>query len=327
MNRRFDVLTLGETMAVIAADGCGPLRSARSARLTVAGAESTVAMGVCRLGGTARWLGSLGDDELGELVLTHLRSAGVDVRVARRELPTGLMIKERRTASTTRVHYYRSGLAGSLLEPGQVTAQDVVEAAWLHVTGISPALSASAAAAVETAVRLAGDVGTSVSFDVNYRRRLWAPAEARRRLRPLLERADIVFATGDEAAVLLGRDPAVPDQRLDDESALAGLVAATDATVVLKRGIEGAVAAPAGPDRTVRVVQPAFPAVVSDPVGTGDAFVAGYLADAARGVDVAGALRTAAAVAAIAIGSDGDWEGLPTRAEVDALLGADDIVR
>jgi 2-dehydro-3-deoxygluconokinase len=314
-----DVVTLGETMAVLAPERVGPLRAATSGRLTVAGAESTVAIGVCRLGGTARWVGSLGEDELGELVIARLRAEGVDVRAERRTAATGLMIKERRTAATTRVHYYRAGLAGSQLAADQVNAAVLGESRWLHVTGITPALSPSAAEAVEAAVDAAVAAGTKVSFDVNHRTRLWSSDEAAGPLRGLAERADVVFATRSEAELLTGR----PTR--DDAAAVRQLADVTAGTVVLKRGDQGVLALEAGTRRSLE--QAAYPVTVIDPVGAGDAFVAGYLAEASREGTLEACLRLGAAVAAVAISCDGDWEGLPTREEVQALFDADDIVR
>ncbi|WP_264159743.1 PfkB family carbohydrate kinase [Actinomadura montaniterrae] len=104
----------------------------------MAGAESTVAIGACRLGGAARWVGVVGDDELGRLIAMRLRAEGVltgGIAVAA-DAPTSLILKERRTAATTRVSFYRRHCAGALLSP-----EHVRDAAVLHVTGITPALS------------------------------------------------------------------------------------------------------------------------------------------------------------------------------------------
>jgi hypothetical protein len=111
------VVTCGETMACLSTAQAGPLRTGGTLRLGIAGSESNVAIGLARLGHVVAWIGRVGEDELGELVLRTLRAEGVDVSHARREAgaPTGLMIKERRVGAVTRVHYYRAGSAGSRL--------------------------------------------------------------------------------------------------------------------------------------------------------------------------------------------------------------------
>ena len=122
-----DVLTCGETMGVVENERVGPLRLGGPMRLAMAGAESTVAIGVSRLGGTARWIGVVGDDEVGALVRRTLAAEGVEVDgvVVDPERPSGLMLKERRTSTATRVRYYREHGAGAGLAPEHVSADQV----------------------------------------------------------------------------------------------------------------------------------------------------------------------------------------------------------
>src|SRR5438445_7164304 len=102
-------------MGVAVTEVGDPLRVARRLRLSTAGAESTVAIGLSRLGHEALWVGVVGDDELGARVRRDLAAEGVDTRFARTapDHPTGFMIRELRTAEYTRVSYYRSHSAGS----------------------------------------------------------------------------------------------------------------------------------------------------------------------------------------------------------------------
>jgi 2-dehydro-3-deoxygluconokinase len=158
-----------------------------------------VAIALARLGHEVAWIGRLGDDQLGELVLRTLRGEGVDVGRVRRDggAPTGLMIKERRLGTRTRVHYYRAGSAGSRLSGADVEGDaDVV-----HLTGITPALGAGPRAAAEALAERAG----TLSFDVNFRARLWdSPAAARDALMPLARRARIVFGDTGELELVGG---------------------------------------------------------------------------------------------------------------------------
>jgi 2-dehydro-3-deoxygluconokinase len=302
------IVTVGEVLAVLDAAEPGPLRHSSSFRLTVAGAESNVAIGAARLGASVAYAGRVGDDEFGRLALSTLRGEGVEVSgvVTDDGAPTGLMVKEHRLPGLADVAYYRSGSAGSRLTPDDLPAALIREAEVLHVSGITPALSAGAREAVFAAVSMA----SRVSLDVNYRSRLWPPDEARPVLADLVARADIVFAGEDEASLLTGSA---------DPAALARL---GPSEVVVKRGASGCVAQCEGhllacDARRVRVV---------DAVGAGDAFAAGYLADRVAGRDPATALRTAVTTGAFAVTRHGDWEGLPRREEFGLLDRADGSV-
>jgi 2-dehydro-3-deoxygluconokinase len=303
------LVTLGETMASFAATGIGPLKHQPTMHLHVGGAESNVAISVSRLGGHATWIGRVGDDELGDLVLTALRGEAVDVRHAVRDpgAPTGLMVKSRRTSTVGRVAYYRKGSAGSRLEPADLPADTLRAAGVLHVTGITPALSPSARAATFAAVEEARAAGVPVSLDVNHRAALWSGDEAGPVLADLVTRVDVLFA-GDDEAGLLGATG-------EPEAIVKGLAALGPAQVVLKLGARGALAAVDG--ELVQV--PAFPVVVVDSVGAGDAFVGGYLAELLLGADPLTRLRTAAACGAFAVTVPGDWEGLPSRRDLQLL--------
>jgi 2-dehydro-3-deoxygluconokinase len=308
-----DVLTCGEAMGVVESDRVGPMRLGGSMRLSIAGAESTVAIGVARLGGRSKWVGVVGDDEVGALVRRTLAAEGVETDgiAVDPDRPTGLLLKERRTAAVTRVRYYRRDAAGAALAPEHVPAADVERARWLHLSGITPALSSSARDAVRHAAELASGHDTRLCVDLNYRSALWPADEAVPVLTELVKRADLVLATLDEAELLTGAD--------EVDSAVRALAALGPRTVVVKRGAAGAVAW--HEDALLEV--PAVPTTLVDPVGAGDAFAAGLLADLAVGRPVAEALNTAAAVAAVDVSCPGDWEGLPTRAELEQLRGAD----
>ncbi|WP_329619916.1 sugar kinase [Streptomyces sp. NBC_01255] len=314
-----ELVTLGEVMAVAAATSPGPLATGAPLRLGWAGAEATVAIGVSRLGHSSAWTGRVGEDAAGAMVLAGLRAEGVDVSGARTDpaAPTGLMLRERRTADRLRVTYYRAGLAGSRLAPEDLDEARISGARILHVTGITPALSPTARAAVEHAVALARAAGVTVSFDVNHRELLWSRAEAADALARLLPHADIVFAGPEEASLFV---PEVPED--EPERMARALTRLGPSQAVLKLGAAGALAVV---DDELHVRQ-AVPVTAVDPVGAGDAFVSGYLAAVLDDAPAAERLRLAALCGAFAVSVPGDWEGLPRRAEL-GLLDAQDISR
>ena len=309
------VVTLGETMALFRPEAIGSLAQVGEFQLGVGGAESNVAIGVARLGGSATWIGRVGRDSLGERVLRELRAEGVTtVGITDPAARTGLMVKERRTASTTSVAYYRSGSAGSRLDPADLDLDLIRAADVLHVTGITLALSPSAAAAVTLAVDTAVGAGVPVSFDVNHRASLWG-ADASPAYRAVAERATIVFAGDEEAAMLApGTTPAELARAIADLG---------PAQVVVKLGADGCHALIDGDTHVV----PAVPVHPVDTVGAGDAFVAGYLAELVRGLPAADRLATAVRTGAFACLGPGDWESFPRRHELGLLDGGDPVTR
>jgi 2-dehydro-3-deoxygluconokinase len=233
------------------------------------------------------------------------------------------MFRERRHLGPAQVVYSRRGSAGSLLSVDDIErAADAGifrDARWLHLSGITPALSESALAATFRAAELARAAGMTISLDVNLRRRLWSDEAAGPVLRRLAAGTDVVLGSPDEMAVIAGR-PASPDV---DPAELAGAVLALGPSVaVVKLGVDGALLlsadAPGSP-----IAHPALrlPLVV-DPVGAGDAFCAGFIAARLEALPLERSLAYANACGGAAAASLGDQSGLPDRDELAALLGS-----
>jgi len=310
-----DFLTFGESL--IAVRTTGPLATSTAANLSVAGAESNVAIGLSRLGHSVRWLGLIGDDEPGALILRTLRAEAVDVADARVDArgTTGLLITEPRTAELTRVMYYRSGSAASHLEPTDVVPALDVPPKVLHVTGITCALGSSPRAAVGAAVACAADRGVTVSLDVNYRSRLWSRREATATLTALVQHVDILVASDDELELVATGSA--------EEERVNALLDQGVSEVVITRGAAGATVYTA----EGKISSPARPVRVVDVIGAGDAFVAGYLSARVDGLAVSERLARATATAAFVVACTGDWEGLPTRADLNLFDGSDSTIR
>jgi 2-dehydro-3-deoxygluconokinase len=226
------------------------------------------------------------------------------------------MIKERRTAAMTRVLYYRAHSAGSRLSPEDLSGARIAEASLLHVTGITPALSDSAAATAFAAIDEARTAGVPVSFDVNHRASLWRDRDAGGVYRRIAELSDLLFAGEEEARLVTGTD-SPPAGLLTELSALG------PEQVVLKLGDRGCIA---WIDGTVHR-RDAVPIDPVDTVGAGDAFVGAYLAGFVTGAPVAERLATAVAAGAFACLHPGDWEGYPRRSELALLDRSDPVER
>lgn len=312
------VLTFGESMALMTPPRVGLLRHASTLGLGIAGAESNVAIGLARLGCAVTWVGRVGDDEFGRLIETTLRGQGVTTRaISDVDAPTGLMVKEHRMSRATRVIYYRANSAGSRIRPSDITDSEIEAAGIVHATGITAAISASGCETVARTLARARAAGALASFDLNHRSALWSAEQAASVYREFIPMSDIVFATEEEARMVVG--PVI-----EAEALAWGLHALGPATAIVKRGSRGAVAVVEG--RVVHVPPVVVPVV--DPVGAGDAFTAGYLAGLTEGRSAEDSLRLAGLTGAFAVTVDGDWEGSPSPDELDLLFGADgDVIR
>ena len=324
---RIEVVTLGECLASLVATTSGPLAEATSFERHIAGAEANVAVGLARLGHSVAYVGRVGADGFGTAILRRLRGEGVDVDhlTVEPDAPTGVMFRERRALGAAAVVYHRAGSAGSRLNTTDVerAAGDGLfdGARWLHLTGITPALSPTASAAAITARDLARDAGLQVSLDINLRRRLWSDVEAAPVLRELATGVDVVLGSPDELAVIVDADPAT-----DPADLIAAVATIGPSTVVAKLAAHGALGLEAGGSAVHVTGLPV--AHVVDPVGAGDAFCAGFIAGRLDGVDLETALRMGNACGALAVAAAGDQAGLPDRAELARLLageGADTI--
>ncbi|MBN2910831.1 sugar kinase [Polycladomyces sp. WAk] len=315
-----DVVTIGETMVLFTPKKMGLLRYARDFSLSIAGAESNVAIGLSRLGHRVGWISQLGQDEFGEAILAMMRGEGIDTSQVRMtpQAPTGLMFKEYVHKKELRVHYYRKPSAASLMGPELVNEEYIAQAKYLHLTGITPALSESCREAVFQAIRVAKKHGIKVVFDPNYRAKLWDADTAKRVLGQMAAQADIVLPGLDEGKLLVGEN--------DAEAIAERFMEMGAQLVVVKRGAAGAYYLSKQGSGYV----PGFPVEeVVDPVGAGDGFAAGLLSGMLEGLEVADAVKRACAVAAMVVMAQGDYEGLPLRETLLRFMNGSgqDVVR
>ena len=295
---RPDVACLGETMAMLVPSDGLPLRRAAGFALTTAGAESNVARALVELGTTAAWVSLVGDDVLGTRVLDDLTTAGVDVSLTRRRPGrTGFFLKDPDERGS-RVTYYRDGSAATRLGRADVDRALAAGPRHLHLSGITPALSASCRDAVAYALEAARELGVTTSFDVNHRPVLWpGQAEAADVLGTLARRADVVFTGLDEASALWGSS--TPED-------VRELLTGPGAVVVKNGGIDATCFA--GDER---FTEPALPVSVVEPVGAGDAFAAGWLHGALTGLPHPARLRLGHLLARAALTALSDHFPMP----------------
>jgi 2-dehydro-3-deoxygluconokinase len=306
-----DLVTFGETMLRLSPPDRERIESASSLELRAAGAESNVAIAAHRLGADAMWTSKLPDSPLGRRVAAGLRRYGIDTEIAwSDEGRQGTYYLEFGTDPRgTSAIYDRADAAVTTATPDDVALDRIRDARTFYTSGITPALSSTLESTVDEVLAAARDAGTTTAFDVNYRSKLWSPAEARESLAALFPRIDVLVTAERDARTVLDRsgDAAKIARSLGDDWDFE--------TVVVTRGSEGALALHDGEIHE----QPAFDTDTVDPIGTGDAFVGAFLASRLEGKSVPNALEYGAATAALKRTIPGDV-AVVTREEVESVL-------
>lgn len=310
-----DVVTFGETMVLMSPEISGPLRYVNRFMKQIGGAESNFAIGIVRLGHKAGWISKLGNDEFGKYIVSFIRGEGVDTSRVKfdSEAPTGVYFKERREWGESKVYYYRKGSAASRLTLMDLDFEYIGSAKYLHITGITPALSESCYQTTKEAIKIAKSKGVKIILDPNIRLKLWTKERAREVILELASKADIILPGVGEGEILVGENE---PERIAEKFLELGI-----GIVVIKLGKQGAYYATASENKYVtgfhveRVV---------DTIGAGDGFAAGFVAGLLKGYSLEKAVRLANAVGAIVTTVIGDVEGLPTMDEVLVFMGEKD---
>jgi|SRR5579872_7075639 len=312
--RVHDVVTFGETMLRLSPPGNGRLEEAVSLDVRIGGSESNTAVALARLGLRVAWWSKLPESPLGRRIENEIRRWGVDTshvlwddspqaRAGTYFLDFGLPPRG------IDVYYDRAAASASRITALEVDLALISGSRLLHLTGITPALSPYCAKAVARAVALARESGTPVSFDTNFRSRLWSAAAARETLEPLLAGIDLLLCPQGDAEALFGLTGAGADVAASLRERFVAKA------VVVTCGEEGAAAAC---DAGLLSV-PACPSpYVVDRVGRGDAFNAGVLMGLLTG-DLMLGLQYGAAMAALKQTMPGDLL-ITSRAEIESAL-------
>jgi 2-dehydro-3-deoxygluconokinase len=314
-SRLFDVATFGETMLRLAAPNCGRLEDAVTLDVRVGGSESNTAVALARLGLKAAWWSKLPANPLGRRIENEIRRWGVSTdAVIWDEAPdcrAGLYFLDFGAPPRgTDVYYDRAASSASRITAIEMEATTVPisQARLLHLSGITPALSPYALKACTRAMQISRESGTPVSFDINYRAKLWSPQRAKEALEPLLAGVDLLICPITDAASLFNIEgsgtgvAAEFRERYDIPS------------VVITMGGDGAAGVDsAGNEHSAKP----FPLTqIIDRVGAGDAFNAGVLMGYLNG-DLREGMQYGMAMSALKHTIPGDLL-ISTRHEIDA---------
>jgi len=267
---------------------------------------------IARLGIEARFIGTVGKDDFGQMIIDRLKEDGVDI--------SHIKVLDGYTTGVAFVTYFSDGSRKfiyhlSRAATGQIYPEDVDPAylsglSYLHIVGSTISINEHCRQSCERAVNLAKDLGVKVSFDPNLRPELLSVEEIRKICQPILGRSDIVFPTADEAMMLTGKKSL--------KEACMALLKEGPEIVVVKEGKSGS---------SVFTFEeefhaPAFKVEEVDPTGAGDCYCAGFVAAILKGTSLKEAARFANAVGALAVTKKGPMEGAPTLNQVNQLISS-----
>lgn len=273
--RRYDAVCFGEAMVRLTPPNYERLEVTRALDMAVGGAELNTAVALSRLHRPAAWVSALPDDALGRFIANQARLHGVDTSHVVWPAAGKCGVYYVEVGAPPRppaVLYDRKDTAIALLPPEAIDWPALLgQARVLHTTGITPALSPQARAATTAAIAAARPAGCRVSFDVNYRAKLWSPAEARAILEPLLAGVDVLFSSLDDLRTIFNLEgaPAEVAQAARDRFGVGIVVTGLRTGATDRRSLMLA-------DRLYETAPTTFTPI--DPLGAGDAYAAGFLA-------------------------------------------------
>jgi 2-dehydro-3-deoxygluconokinase len=202
------IVTFGEIMLRLSPPGYLRITQTPTFEATYGGAEANVAASLAKFGLPAEFVSRLPKNDLGEACLAYIRRAGVGTRhMLRGGDRLGIYYLETGAAQRgSKVVYDRAGSAAAAIQPGMLDWSQVFEGAgWFHTTGITPAVSASAAQVAIEGARAAKEMGLTVSCDMNYRKNLWKWGKSASEVMPDLARwCDVMVGNEEDAQDVFG---------------------------------------------------------------------------------------------------------------------------
>ncbi|MEX1020738.1 MAG: sugar kinase [Litorilinea sp.] len=314
---RFDVTTTGEAMVRLSVGVGERLEVTDHLDMRPGGAEANLTVALARMGRHVAWSGGLPKNPLGRFIANHLRVAGVDL--------AGIIWSEEGRLGTyyvefsappraTQVTYDRANSVSAALTPADMDWELLLDTRLLHLTGITPPLSAGCGELVQEAVTKAKAAGVPISFDVNYRQKLWSEQAAADFIIPLVQGIDIFFCGRSDAKRVMGVEG-------EPETVIRRLAEITNAKLCVMSLAENGVIAF---DGTQTYHEPAKPVQIIDRPGAGDGLAAGVIHGWLEG-DLQLGLRTGVVLAALALSQHGDMI-VTTPEEVAGLVETSDTV-
>lgn len=203
-----DVVSFGETMVRLSPPDFMRLEQTRQLDVNVGGSEMNVAVGASRLGLESRWVSRLPNNALGRMIRNKAREQGVDTSYilwSDADRAGLYFVEYGASPRSSSVLYDRANSAISKVKPGEVDWAGALEGARIFfMSGITPALSDSAAEVTMEALKAAKKAGVEVVYDLNYRARLWTGEKAKEVQTPMMEYVDILSTTEEDTERVFG---------------------------------------------------------------------------------------------------------------------------
>jgi len=273
-----DVVTLGEAMIRLSPPDYMRLEQTRKFNVSIEGSELDTAVSLSRLGLRTSWVTKLPRNPLGRMIVNRAREHGVDTSniVWTNEGRVGVYYLELGSSPrASQVIYDRKNSAASQLKPGVVGWSKVLKGAKLfHISGITPALSKSCAETTYEAVREAKKQGCKISFDINYRAKLWSSEEAKKCLSNLLNKVDILITTQFDANEVFGFKGSYEDIARELKNSFGCSIVVVTLREV-KTVLTGGWSSIALADKLYKGKN--YNVEIIDRVGAGDAYTAGFI--------------------------------------------------
>ncbi len=313
MDKRFDVTSLGSTLVRLSVPPGDRLETAPVFEVRTAGTESNTLTALSRMGKKTGWISRLTDNALGRRIAREIGSFGVDVsRViwTDQDRNETFFVEYGANPRPTQVIYDRRHSAVANIRFEEIDLEYLLSGRILHLTGIFTALSESCAGVQRRVMAEAKRAGVKVSFDVNYRAKLWTPPQARAVLRQVMKEADIILVTREDAA-------SVFDMSGTAEEVVSRFYREFSPELcVVTLGTEGGIAFDGRSYYTCK----GYPAETIDRLGAGDCFAAGVLCGVLEN-SVQTGMDYASAMAALKLGLRGDYF-VSDKAEVLRVLNS-----
>jgi 2-dehydro-3-deoxygluconokinase len=316
-----EVITFGEAMIRLSPPNFRRLEQTNSLDVMVGGAELNTAVALARLGHPTAWVSRLTRNPFGRLIANRAREAGVctDHVVWTDEDRVGVYFVEFGAAPrASGVVYDRKGAAIANIRPGMVNWQTVFAGTkWFHVTGITPALSATAAETTREALQAARTAGVQTSIDLNYRVKLWSQADAGRWMTDFMQHCDVLITTEEDVERVFqikGKDYEDVAAQLAKRFPLKIVAITLRENPLVWRNTWTAMAYRDGKVYRTK----SYEVEIVDRLGAGDSFAAGLIHGLLEG-DLQKAVDFGVAASAIKHSIPGDFAWI-TREEVEGLL-------
>ncbi len=299
MSTRFDVTSLGSTMIRLSVPRGERLERAAMYEVRTAGTESNTMVALSRMGKRAAWVSRLTDNALGRRISEEIQSFGVDTaRVVwtdedRNEV---FFVEYGARPRPIQVIYDRENSAISKVSIDSLDVDYLLDTRILHLTGILAALGEDCAETMRKLMDSASSAGVKLSFDVNYRSKLWSTQSARATLTPMMSRADILLITREDALNVFGITGSPEEivsavyQRFQPE------------VCVVTLGCDGGISF----DGDAFCYCSGYDVDTVDRLGAGDSFTAGVLCGYLEGALQMG-MNYASAMSALKLGIHGDY--------------------